>query len=518
MNRIQTALRRASACLAAALLFSPPALAAPEGGVVTLGPITVTARGYAASRSDTPGGVAVATEQEIILAPKGSIVDALDRLPGIRRTGDSPWGQDISIRGLSGPSVVILLNGKRINTATDMNARLGFINPADVERIEVLKGPISALYGSGSTGGVVHISPRQAAFSVEITPPGKLVATGSTNPGGGGGYASFSLSGPHAWAFVSGAFRDYGETFGGRDSRVANSDFMDSQGRAMLGLKPWDPLTVTLEGMQSVGNDIGLPGGVSSMPALAKVTYPASEFTFFSLDADLEVNGDYLKNLEADFYYTRNKRRVLVDHIPPASSAQYPNAYPVELRPSADHETWGGKLQATFELGTHTLVGGADFWTWSIESNRRRSMFRAPGLGGPITFSDSPTPDATQVSAGLFAEDNWRINDSLTLNLGARLDWLNTRADPLYLVNPLRGQQAVTRDRAPGKSGRSTDKDDIGWHLHAGLTWKMDDAWSQSLLLASSYRAADVMERFKYIDLGGGLILQGNPAFYNQYR
>ncbi|MDR2077199.1 MAG: TonB-dependent receptor [Desulfovibrio sp.] len=504
-------IRSALACLLGILACALPARAAGEGDAVTLDPIIVTARGYAASQSDTPGGVAVASQEDIVLAPRGSLADSLGRLPGISRTGDSPWGQDISVRGLSGPSVVILLDGKRLNTATDMNARLGFINPADVERIEVLKGPISALYGSGSIGGGVNIITRKPGFSEEVTPHGKLAATGSTNPGGGGGYGSFSLSGPRAWAFVSGAFRDYGEVFGGHDSRVGNSDFMDRQGRAMLGLKPWDPLTITMEALHSTGRDIGIPGGVSSMPALAKVTYPSSEFTFLSLDASLEVNGAYLKTLEGSLYYTENKRRVLVNHIPPTSSAQYPNAYPLELRPSADHETWGGKLQASFELGDHTLVGGADFWTWSVESSRQRSMFRIPGAGGPITFSDSPTPDATQVSVGLFAEDNWKLNSALTLNLGARLDFLNTRADPLYNVSPVPRQQAVTKVRAPGKLGERTDEDDIGWHLHAGLTWKMDEAWSQSLLLASSYRAADVMERFKYIDLGGGQILLGNP-------
>ena len=466
--------------------------------------VIVTARGYAASQSETPGSVGVVTEREITLAPKGSLVDSLQRIPGIARTGDSPWGQDISIRGLSGPSVVILLNGKRINTATDMNARLGFINPADVERIEVLKGPVSALYGSGSTGGVVNIITRKAKFTKEVEPHGRFAVSGGTNPGGGDAYGNVSLSGPNAWAFVSGAYRDYGETYGGRDSRVYNSDFMDKQGRVMFGLKPWEPLTLTVEALQSVGNEVGIPGGVGSMPALARVTYPGTQFTFLSLDATLDVNGAYFKTLEGTVYYTANKRRVRVDKIPPAPAG----AYPVELRPSADHKTWGGKLQGTVEAGTHTIVAGADFWTWSIESNRMRSMWRPAPAGGPITFNDAPTPDATQVSTGLFIEDNWKLHDDWTVNLGGRLDYMRTRADSMYLVSPAPGPNNTTATKLYGDTGES----DIGWHLHAGLTWKMNDAWSQSMLLASSYRAADMMERFKYINLGGATgELYGNP-------
>jgi hemoglobin/transferrin/lactoferrin receptor protein len=480
------------------------AQAAETGSAILLDTVTVTARGYAASQSDTPGGVGVATEQDIALAHKGSIMDALERIPGLARTGDSPWAQDISIRGLSGPSVVILVNGKRINTATDMNARLGFINPADVERIEVLKGPISALYGSGAIGGVVNIITRKSSFTEEVEAHGKVSASGDTNPGGGSLYGSVDLSGRQAWALVSGSWRDYGNTYGGRDSRVENSEFTDKQGRAMLGIKPWEALTLTLEAIQSAGSNIGIPGGVSSMPSLAHVTYHSTRFTLLSADASLDVNGDYLKTLEANFYYTANKRHVRVDHIPAGLPT---TAYPLELRPTADHETWGGKLQATIEKGDHTLVTGADFWTWSVESTRSRSMYRPAGAGGPIQFSDSPTPDATQLSVGIFAEDNWKLNNALTLNLGARLDYLNTEADPMYNVSPAPGPGNTASTQLYGR----TDENDLGWHLHAGLTWKMNEAWSQSLLLASSYRAADVMERFKFISLGGGLELYGNP-------
>lgn len=486
-----------------------------QSGDYVLDPVTVTARGYAVSQSDTPGGVGVAEEKEITLAPKGSIVDALERIPGITRTGDSPWGQDISIRGLSGASVVILVNGKRINTATDMNARLGFINPADVERIEVLKGPVSALYGSGSTGGVVNIITRKAKFTEELEAHGRLAGSGSTNPGGGSAYGNFSVSGPNLWGLASGSYRDYGDTFGGHDSHVPNSDYMDKQGRAMLSAKPWEPLTLTLEAMQSYGNDIGIPGGVSSMPSLARVRYRRSEFTFMSADATVDINGDYFKTLEANFYYTENKRRVSVDNIPAGASLPYA----LELSPSANHETYGGKLQTTIEAGSHTVVTGTDFWTWKVDSNRIREMRVPPPISssGYLKLYDSPVPDAKQVSVGVFAEDDWKINDAFTLNLGARLDYMNTESDPMYNVTPQNYR------RGGDKIYGHKSEEDLGWHLHAGLTWKMTDAWSQSLLLASSYRAADVMERFKYINLGGGVELYGNPdldpeqSYYAEY-
>lgn len=504
------------------VMIAPSAKADPnQSSEYTLDPIIVTARGYAASQSDTPGSIGVVDERDIALAPKGSIVDALERIPGITRTGASPWGQDISIRGLSGGSIVILVNGKRIHTATDINARLGFINPADVERIEVLKGPVSALYGSGSTGGVVNIITRKATFTDEIEAHGRLSGSGSTNPGGGDAYGNFSVSGPNAWGFVSGSYRGYGDTFGGHGTNVPNSQYEDDQFRAMLGIKPWSPVTLTVEAMQSNGNNIGIPGGPATMPATARVTYPSSEFSLLSTDLTVDIDGEYFKSLEANFYYTENKRRVRVDQIPPGNLIASP-MYPIELRPSADHETFGGKIQTLVEAGDHTIVTGADFWTWEISSSRRRDMRTRPpqsaGGSGFLTMYDSPVPNAKQVSIGVFAEDNWEINDTFTLNIGGRLDHLNTESDPLYSVSPAGGgntRKTLLID--------ASDENDLGWHLHAGLTHKMTNAWSQSLLLSSSYRAADILERYKYINLGGGVISYGNPelkpeqSFYAEY-
>lgn len=490
-----------AAAVAAFLTLTPPAHAQnQDAGALIMDPVVVTARGYAAPQSETPGSIEVATSDDISAAPKGSLVDAISRLPGISRAGDSPWGQDVSIRGLSGPSIVVLVNGKRINTATDMNARLGFINPMDIERIEVLKGPVSALYGSGSTGGVINIITRKGDFSAEPEVRGRVATSFNSNPAGIGAYATVSAGGERVWGTIAAGLRNFDDSFGGDRSRVINSEYSDVQGRLAMGFKPTDNMVITLEATHLEGDDIGIPGGVSSMPAMAYVNYPRAGFTFVSADLDVDVDGRYLKDLHADIYYTRNERRVMVTGTP--APVQF-------INPRADHETLGGKVQGAIEAGEHTIVTGLDVWSWSVESKRNR-QFPAGAL------IDKPTPDARQTSFGIFGEDNWKLNSAFTLNLGARLDGLLTKSDEYYKVNP----------PYPGTSALlygDKDEFDLGWHLHAGLTWKMTESWSQSLLLASSYRAADIMERFKYINLGGGREMLGNPeldpeqSYYAEY-
>lgn len=73
---------------------------------------------------------------------------------------------------------MVLIDGMRINTATEINARLGFINPMDVERVEVLKGPVSSLYGSGSTGGVINVITKKENSLQKATCQVKPSSTG----------------------------------------------------------------------------------------------------------------------------------------------------------------------------------------------------------------------------------------------------------------------------------------------------------------------------------------------------
>jgi hemoglobin/transferrin/lactoferrin receptor protein len=120
-------------------------------------------------------------------------------------------------------------------------------------------------------------------------------------------------------------------------------------------------------------------------------------------------------------------------------------------------------------------------------------------------------PDPTQTSVSLFAEDNWELSDRLVASLGARFEYLNLDTKEIVLApNP--------------QPYDSTSKNDYGYHFHAGLTWQADKNWTHSLLLATSYRAADLMERFKYVNLGGSLgTLHGNPdlnpeqTYYTEY-
>ena len=466
---------RIAVVLALMLVQAAPVLAQS----VAMDTVVVTARGRESKLSETPGSIGVVTSEDIAQSPKASIADVLAGIPGVTVTGDSAWGRDVSIRGLSGTSVVILIDGMRINTATDINARLGVINPMDVERVEVLKGPVSSLYGSGSTGGVINIITRKGSFTDEAGVHGRVAQGVTSNPAGYDGYANLRYDSKKFWTFGSVGLRDHDSFYAGGGDEMDNSQYSDVQGRAAAGLKLSERLKVEMQALKLEADDVGIPGGPSTLPATARVTYPRTGHTFASLVLTAEPEMDYLRTLEASVYYDLIERRVRVDQLPAALPVR-------ELKPAADHESMGGKIQGTSEIGDHYMVYGADLWTWDMTSSRRRYLKNGNVL------SDKPVPDAKQTSVGVFVEDDWALRHDLTLNLGARLD------------------QLTTDNKAYGRFDGGTDHD-LGWNVHAGLVWAMTGEWSQSLLLASSYRAGDLLERFKFIDLGGGQQLFGNP-------
>lgn len=119
------------------------------------GLITVTATRNPVAAYDFPGQVSVIERKEIEDFNASSLQDIFVAIPGAtfdsgpRRTGDTP-----NIRGLGGNAVLIFQDGARQSFASGHDGRF-FIDPELVQTVEVVRGPNSALYGSGALGGVI---------------------------------------------------------------------------------------------------------------------------------------------------------------------------------------------------------------------------------------------------------------------------------------------------------------------------------------------------------------------------
>jgi len=138
--------------------------------------MVVTATKYETSIKDVPASMTVITGEELAAQhlPNGDIGDALRSIAGITlRRAYAPFPAYINMRGAGSDGTEVLINGVPTNWEITQA-----IPPENVERVEILRGPASALYGAYATGGVVNIITREGGEGIESNV--------------GGGYGTFN--------------------------------------------------------------------------------------------------------------------------------------------------------------------------------------------------------------------------------------------------------------------------------------------------------------------------------------
>lgn len=154
--------KRISYAVKTSLLISVSSFAIAENSS-HMDTMVITASGFEQQIKDAPATISVITKEEISKKPYRDITDAIKDIPGVNIVGGGD-ATDISIRGMDAKYTLILVDGKKINTReTRPNSdgsgfEQGWLPPLSIiERIEVIRGPMSSLYGSDAMGGVVNV-------------------------------------------------------------------------------------------------------------------------------------------------------------------------------------------------------------------------------------------------------------------------------------------------------------------------------------------------------------------------
>ena len=161
---LSPAARGASAAAIAAFLATPAAAA--EDDAAPGSDIVVTAAGYEQKITDAPASITVVTAEELRQRPYITLIDAVRDIEGVDvgETSDKTGQRTISIRGMGSDYTLIMIDGRRQNNHGDIypnsfgGNQFNHIPPLDtIERIEVIRGPASTLYGADALGGVINI-------------------------------------------------------------------------------------------------------------------------------------------------------------------------------------------------------------------------------------------------------------------------------------------------------------------------------------------------------------------------
>jgi vitamin B12 transporter len=206
------------ACLAPAWAWSqaastatdPSANAAATANPITrFDPVVVTASRNAQPLSDTLGDVSVIDRDTLDRAGQSSLAELLSQTHGIQyATNGTPQNvTSLFVRGANSNQTLVLVDGQRINNASNGLAALNAIPPDSIQRVEVVRGAASSLYGADAIGGVINVITKPdpgKPFSAFANVGGGTYGTSNYNAGVSGASAGWTYGLAAGYAQSSG--------------------------------------------------------------------------------------------------------------------------------------------------------------------------------------------------------------------------------------------------------------------------------------------------------------------------
>ncbi len=443
--------------------------------------------------------------------------DALQREAGISLMRDAVWATSLNIRGLSEQRLLVLVDGDRIQTATDIAAALSLVDMNNLSKIEVVKGAGSVLYGTGAMGGVVNFVTQTPVYSKLFNVKGNVGTEFNTVNSLWGNFANVQFTTNQWYLALNGSFRTAGDIMTPQGV-LDNSRFHD----ASWGLKGgilYSPNQEVVVNYQHFGGwDIGLPGG-SAFPATAVARYKSVSRNQLSgeyIVTDITPN---LQKVSLKAYSQNINRDVEVKPADPT----------VTLNPKSVNTTYGAKLTSDWRFTDyHLLTLGAEGWQRDA-STLRTTKKQLTDTTYTVT-GDQPTPKSKMLDLGVFAHYSWQlVPRKWTLDAGLRLDYIRTANDSAFspffkyssFGNPSSSLYQTTRTEPdipyyePNLPRRllfpAAVNFDLAYAAHVDVVYSPTARQQLALSLANSYRAASIEERFKFIELSGPKHV-GNPA------
>ncbi len=164
-----------------------------------LNDVVVSASGFEQDLVDAPASISIIAKEELEKKPIKDIGEAIGDIPGVDVTMNKTGTYDFSIRGFGSSYTLVLIDGKRQSVANGFydngfsGSESGYLPPLSmIERIEVICGPVSTLYGSDAVGGVINIitkkNPDKIEANIEFN---TLLQQHSNHYGNAGGFNAY---------------------------------------------------------------------------------------------------------------------------------------------------------------------------------------------------------------------------------------------------------------------------------------------------------------------------------------
>lgn len=401
--------------------------------------------------------------------------DFLRQINGVSGSRFGGRGIEPIIRGQSQTRLNVLLDGAYIHGGCPnrMDPPSSWAALETYEKVTVLKGVQTLVYGGGGSGGTVLFERDTRALAEDKGVHGRVSLMGSDN-----GIDS-DLSADVVGAGESGYWRAIGEIKNGGnyedgDGNEVPASFDHKQGGVIVGLTPTEDRLIELSAERNLFEDALYPGSMMDSPE--------ESANIYRLRYEDRLGLAWAENIEAEIYQSN------VDHLMDNFSLRPLMMGKPKMSTATTSDTTGGRITLQGKHGVTQWQYGID-----LQQNQRDATLSNVTKGVDVAFM---WPDAEIRQTGLFAEALRPLDAASRLTYGLRLDWVDASADKAdQPANP----QAMTAQMAYNTAYEGTpETDQEETNVGALLRYERDLSASTTVFagLSRSVRTADATERY----------------------
>lgn len=385
-------------------LFSTTIFAIEENkDPIKLDTIVITASGYEQTIANAPASISVIDREELDKRNYTDITEVLNDVPGVTITGSGST-LDVSIRGMAPKYTLFLVDGRKQDSRTtrpngdDFGLEKGILPPLQsIERIEVIRGPMSSLYGSDAMGGVVNIITKKVpdhwSGSYDIS------TTLQENSDSGDIFdTNIYLAGPLT------------EKVG---MQVSANYFNRDEDNILGGFKGTERERINSKFTYLINDQHDIALGIENNKQTGEET---------SKTASNNIRGE-LRTYRDVYSLTHTGK--YNDHLNSTSYIQYDKSKTPD-RENTVMTAQNGGIRVNQPIQTET-VSGNTLWNWMIKDHTLSfgAYYKDEELLDKATNLNigSATPsEFSRWSGALFLEDTWSLFDNFNLTAGLRWD------------------------------------------------------------------------------------------------
>lgn len=493
------------AAVAVVAAFSSFALQVQAQETVELDEVKVTAGRVEQELMDVNMSVSVITQEEIRRSSARNVGELLEDIPGVRINNDGGQGMKrIKIRGEDAFRTLVMIDGQKVSEHKSMSGSPMLIDPSMIERIEVIKGPASVLYGSDAIGGAINIITKKGG-----TKPIEGEVSAGMNTSASGKNASGSIyGGIDGWKYRLSASIEDNDNLKTPKGEMENTYFT---ARSVSGFLSYDFTPDATVGasldyydLEFGSSDVNTPGFAVDVPEWTR--FKAAAFGEFK-----NITSSFVR-LRTDFFYQKSKKDMTntvpgiwtqedVDTFKAGGfneqflgmfGVKAGNEYVLQPHASNDMSQYGFSIQTDWQIGDRNyLITGYEI---SYDDLNAHSWNTGTNVL-PMMLTDKHY-DGYQMTNAVYASMETLLPANLTLTYGARYTWVKTDMD------------SINNNMGTKTSGEGSDGKIV---FNAGVLWHGTDNLTLRASYAQGYRSPILQELYIDTSMGSTGTTYANP-------